>query len=75
MNESASTIGKCRFLILIKGKEQYFFKYERGDEIALCTALIDYAMDPEYNLALPEILDLISRETYTKNHAIYKFPE
>lgn len=75
MSESASTAQQCRFLILLKGKEQYFFKYDSGDELSLCYTLIDYAIDPQYNLMLPEILNLISKQIYTKNHAIYKFPE
>lgn len=75
MNESTSTAQKNRFLILLKGKDQYFFKYDSGDELNLCYTLIDYAIDPRYNLMLPEVLNLISKQIYTKNHAIYKFPD
>ena len=75
MHEGTQTAQKCRFLILIKGKEQYFFKYDSGDELALCYTLIDYALDDRYNLNLDEILDLISREMYTKNHAVFEFSE
>lgn len=74
MNDSTSTAQKCRFLVLLKGKEQYFFKYNSGEELSLCYTLIDYAIDPQYNLVLPEILDLISKQIYTKSHAIFKFP-
>ena len=75
MNDGIETAKKCRFLILIKGKEQYFFKYDAGDELALCYTLIDYALDEQYNIGLQEILEMISREIYTKNHAVYEFPE
>ena len=74
MHDGTQTARKCRFLILIKGKEQYFFKYDSGDELALCYTLIDYALDDRFNLSLQEILELISREIYTKNHAVYEFP-
>ncbi|MCZ6691523.1 MAG: hypothetical protein O7H41_18185 [Planctomycetota bacterium] len=74
MSKSATTSQKFRFLILLKGEEQYFFKYESGNELSLCYTLIDYALDSRFNLVLPEILDLISKEIYTKSHAVYKFP-
>lgn len=75
MNDGAQVAKKCRFLVLLKGEEQYFFKYESGDELGLCYTLIDFALDEQYNLSLQEILDLISQEIYTKRNAVYRLAD
>ena len=55
MNDGAQVAKKCRFLVLLKGEEQYFFKYDSGDELGLCYTLIDFALDPEvFDLTVKE---------------------
>ena len=50
---------KPRYLVLIKGKERYFFQYRCGNEKSLVFRLMDYAQDDSCNLSMREVARLI----------------
>ncbi|MBI3096759.1 MAG: hypothetical protein HYY93_00715 [Planctomycetes bacterium] len=43
-------------LVLTKGEHRYFFRVERGCEVSLVCLLIDYAMDPRFNLTFDDVM-------------------
>ena len=48
-----------RFLTLVKDGEAYLFSYDRGQEMQLYLALMEYAADPEHCLNWDETVGII----------------
>lgn len=69
--QTASAPGRC--LVLRKGEHRYVFQVARGCEVSLVCLLIDYAMDPRFNLTFDDVMVFV-REIRSTLHPAVETP-
>ena len=58
---SKRTLRIFDYLIIVKGREKYIFRYRSGQEQSLFNVLLEYARDSRYGLGRDEIASLIRK--------------